>query len=495
MLVDRREALSISNSLSDYTRGRLIRVFQVQYNGLERLSFNKDEWHYNHEGSPLHARFSVPALHKHILSSFALNSVWYANTLIQSIIQESLDTNLTITNVDFRGLGTHESASTMDPNNFMLDPQLAEQGLNMDNMTFDELCSMTDDMVGNTNTDTTTNDFGMDMPADNTFQTAPMMGPEPDVPADNYDPMENLWYNTAPPMAPGAAYSKTLGWHYKVRYGHTGPSMSLPQSAVGLSPASGYSTPMAAQGQIPYPYAQAPQERIPVAYPMQVPQLQTPQPRQRPARREAPTSGPAPKRKKTESRQTSIYRACVCSQPGKKAKVKRPRNMFILYRGAHAERIAKELGLRGKQQDISRIVSERWRNETPEIRAEFAELARIEAENHAAANPGYVYRPGTNDSAKFGDESCTCGAYAANVEYNKTENRVKRAKERIEKDAAAEEEDLPEYDPFASQAGSKRKRASNNSASHGSKRPMRSTRSSNSYREVEEDDIFSPGEW
>ncbi|CAK3973891.1 Hypothetical predicted protein [Lecanosticta acicola] len=322
---------------------------------------------------------------------------------------------------------------------------------------------------------------------DNALQIAPAQAATPaaDEPlADNYDADLDLWYNIATPRAPGASFKRGIGWYYKVSQGPNG-TLHVPQSAYASSSASGYNTPTANQGPFPYPYAQPPA----------APTLKVPQPRP------GPTFTPRGRGKaafNNPERQDSIDQACVCAAAQKKTKVKRPRNCFILYRVTNSDRVAKELGIVGNQQLISKAVSERWHNETVEVRRQYTQLATQEAENHRIANPDYVFRPGKAQALKFGTPDCTCGAYEANVAYNSATKKAQRALDRArmaEAEAESETEVLPTYDPVSYQTGSKRKMSFEKQqefSPRASKRPMRSTRSSTkSYRDADED-AFSP---
>ena len=77
---------------------------------------------------------------------------------------------------------------------------------------------------------------------------------------------------------------------------------------------------------------------------------------------------------------------------GKRKSIPRPMNSFMLYRSAYTER-AKEWCDRNNHQIVSKIAGQSWALESPEIRERFAELARIERDNHQAAHPNYKFQP------------------------------------------------------------------------------------------------------
>lgn len=74
--------------------------------------------------------------------------------------------------------------------------------------------------------------------------------------------------------------------------------------------------------------------------------------------------------------------------------IKRPSNSFMLYRSAYTER-CRELEKSKNHQDISSIAGASWALETPAIKAQFEEWARVERENHQKAFPDYKFQPQT----------------------------------------------------------------------------------------------------
>ena len=75
-----------------------------------------------------------------------------------------------------------------------------------------------------------------------------------------------------------------------------------------------------------------------------------------------------------------------------KGKIKRPQNSFILYRSAYAN-VAKAFSEVDNHQLVSSLCGQSWAIEPPEVREHFAELARLERDNHAKAHPGYKFSP------------------------------------------------------------------------------------------------------
>lgn len=77
---------------------------------------------------------------------------------------------------------------------------------------------------------------------------------------------------------------------------------------------------------------------------------------------------------------------------GKKSKIPRPPNAFILYR-QHWHPHYKQQSQSMHNNDISKEIGKRWRLETEEVKAKYRKLAEDLKENHAAQNPGYHYAP------------------------------------------------------------------------------------------------------
>jgi hypothetical protein len=95
--------------------------------------------------------------------------------------------------------------------------------------------------------------------------------------------------------------------------------------------------------------------------------------------------------------------------PAKSSKRERPRshtprpsNSFILYRREkHIEIMAQYKGVKTLNNNvISKIVANMWRQESPEVKAHFAELADEEKRAHMLKYPDYKYRPRKSVSKK-----------------------------------------------------------------------------------------------
>ncbi|KAG5640905.1 hypothetical protein DXG03_006679 [Asterophora parasitica] len=73
--------------------------------------------------------------------------------------------------------------------------------------------------------------------------------------------------------------------------------------------------------------------------------------------------------------------------------IPRPLNSFMLYRADMAPTLPASVD--GKQGTISKIIAQRWRSETSEVRAEYGRRALKEKSEHEEKYPGYKYRPRT----------------------------------------------------------------------------------------------------
>ena len=77
--------------------------------------------------------------------------------------------------------------------------------------------------------------------------------------------------------------------------------------------------------------------------------------------------------------------------------IKRPSNSFILYRSAYADR-CREYERSNNHQDISSMAGASWAIETPEVRKQYEDWAKLERENHQAAFPDYKFQPQTQEA-------------------------------------------------------------------------------------------------
>lgn len=78
--------------------------------------------------------------------------------------------------------------------------------------------------------------------------------------------------------------------------------------------------------------------------------------------------------------------------PGKKSKVPRPPNAFILYRQSNHPTLKAELPALTNNQ-ISVILGKQWKAESEEVKDRFRVMAELLKAKHAAENPGYQYAP------------------------------------------------------------------------------------------------------
>lgn len=246
----------------------------------------------------------------------------------------------------------------------------------------------------------------------------------------------------------GPFYDPETGWFYKMMFPPGAQPMApmpfaMPQA--GFTPMSGSAFSSAVPSGIASP--------VPMLKPPTAPMLMTPKPQTSSKPKRKPKYGPAaylaknqnisgsnppravsvseatfttaakqraaresPAPPAARSKQPSIVQVCVCSSSSNKldAKVKRPKNAFILYRTAQKNAIMKQSG-NNSNQNVSSIAGVMWKNESAEVKAHFTALAKREAAKHARENPGYKYQPGMVRRAKFGSASCTCGAFQVNM--------------------------------------------------------------------------------
>jgi hypothetical protein len=81
------------------------------------------------------------------------------------------------------------------------------------------------------------------------------------------------------------------------------------------------------------------------------------------------------------------------------SKVRRPQNSWILYRKDKFELLRKEAEAENKPRpiaaDASKIISEAWKNESPEVKKYYNDLAEKEKARHAEEYPDYKFKPKT----------------------------------------------------------------------------------------------------
>lgn len=78
--------------------------------------------------------------------------------------------------------------------------------------------------------------------------------------------------------------------------------------------------------------------------------------------------------------------------PGKKSKVPRPPNAFILYRQTHHPLLKADQPLLSNN-EISVILGKQWKAEQEDVKDRYRLMADILKNKHAAENPGYQYAP------------------------------------------------------------------------------------------------------
>lgn len=154
-------------------------------------------------------------------------------------------------------------------------------------------------------------------------------------------------------------------------------------------------------------------------------------------------------------KKASFAQVCVCHGPN--FTPKRPANAFLIYRTMFQSQLAKAVrnqpSLRGndskgrektEQAAVSALASQWWK----EIKRkgedkQYFELAEKEKKAHAEKFPGYKYEAGKKNQLKWGDESCTCGAFQANEA--KERNNAIDCDEGNQYDEAEEEEQQQLY--------------------------------------------------
>lgn len=115
---------------------------------------------------------------------------------------------------------------------------------------------------------------------------------------------------------------------------------------------------------------------------------------------------------------TATVQQCRCPSAlaAKANHVQRPRNAFMIFRTDFSAQWRTTKGeKRGTQnRDISKAAGEAWRGATPSVKASYKKRADAESKEHKIRHPYYKFNPMDLSKAKFGDSSCTCGAYRVN---------------------------------------------------------------------------------
>jgi hypothetical protein len=105
----------------------------------------------------------------------------------------------------------------------------------------------------------------------------------------------------------------------------------------------------------------------------------------------------AASKRKSDQFDAPDYDDCT-EQTQRQGHIPRPPNAWILYRQAKSKEIREELmnapGGRPLPQSLaSKDIAERWKNEAPEVRAQFEHLAELEKRRHAQMYPNYRFQP------------------------------------------------------------------------------------------------------
>lgn len=97
--------------------------------------------------------------------------------------------------------------------------------------------------------------------------------------------------------------------------------------------------------------------------------------------------------------------------------IPRPRNAFIIFRGDFSSRFrtSRDQKRGTANADISKLAGQTWRRIGKKGQAEYQVRAAQEKEEHRKQYPNYHYTPMKKIKARFGLESCKCGAYETNM--------------------------------------------------------------------------------
>lgn len=91
-------------------------------------------------------------------------------------------------------------------------------------------------------------------------------------------------------------------------------------------------------------------------------------------------------------------KSSASGQRDRKVQPPRPRNAWILYRSYHSSQVCQ--GERLSQANISKRISEMWRNETEEVRRHFEQEAEAEKARHQELYPDYRFCPKRKETKK-----------------------------------------------------------------------------------------------
>jgi hypothetical protein len=74
--------------------------------------------------------------------------------------------------------------------------------------------------------------------------------------------------------------------------------------------------------------------------------------------------------------------------------IKRPRNSWIIYRSQTLKVLSESpVECRRTQQELSKLISAKWRQESKQVKDVYNRLAEMEKNEHKLLHPEYVYRP------------------------------------------------------------------------------------------------------
>lgn len=115
---------------------------------------------------------------------------------------------------------------------------------------------------------------------------------------------------------------------------------------------------------------------------------------------------------------------CRCAPAMAQAEthVRRPRNAFMVFRNDFSAQWSVPKGQKrgNDNKNISIEAGKVWRSLGEKGQAPYKKRAAEEAAKHKQHHPDYTYTPMKGIQAKFGQPSCTCGAYKANMtEYER----------------------------------------------------------------------------
>ncbi|KAI7510401.1 hypothetical protein KC347_g4335 [Hortaea werneckii] len=171
---------------------------------------------------------------------------------------------------------------------------------------------------------------------------------------------------------------------------------------------------------------------------------------------EKPKKIKKPRNARGRDKYPSIEMPCVCGTTGPKKQPPRPRNAFIIFRSQNTKIISRDIGTTSHP-IVSKEAGARWKALGTAGQARYKEMAEREKVEHARIYPDYKYKPnrtkgGHQISARFGDPTCSCGAYQKNVAKWKAETGESPRFESSDgsedgNDESEEPETLDEYVP------------------------------------------------